>query len=123
MSAPWMESGNLLVAPRAVVEAALAVLLLVAMGLSRRSGGREAHKRGARILDGRRAQRRTARIQALRRQPLLTIAGVGIAPGDEAKHFKLIGTTGTGKSTAIRELLAGALDRGDRAVITDPDGG
>ena len=123
MSAPWMESGNLLVAPRAIVEAVLAVLLLVAMGLSRRSGGREAHKRGARILDGRTAQRRTVCIQGLRRQPLLTIAGVGIAPGDEAKHFKLIGTTGTGKSTAIRELLAGALDRGDRAVITDPDGG
>ena len=29
----------------------------------------------------------------------------------------------TGKSTAIRELLTGALDRGDRAIIADPDGG
>jgi type IV secretory pathway TraG/TraD family ATPase VirD4 len=34
----------------------------------------------------------------------------------------MIGTTGTGKSTAIRELLTGALERGDRAVIADPDG-
>ena len=34
-----------------------------------------------------------------------------LAPEDEVKHFKLIGTTGTGKSTAIRELLA----RGARA--------
>jgi type IV secretory pathway TraG/TraD family ATPase VirD4 len=42
---------------------------------------------------------------------------------DETKHFKIIGTTGTGKSTAIRELLNGALARGDRAVIADPDGG
>jgi type IV secretory pathway TraG/TraD family ATPase VirD4 len=42
---------------------------------------------------------------------------------DETKHFKLIGTTGTGKSTAIRELLSGALARGDRAIIADPDGG
>ena len=42
---------------------------------------------------------------------------------DETKHFKFIGTTGTGKSTAIRELLAAALARGDRAVIADPDGG
>ena len=41
---------------------------------------------------------------------------------NETKHFKLIGTTGTGKSTAIRELLAGDLERGDRAVIADPDG-
>jgi type IV secretory pathway TraG/TraD family ATPase VirD4 len=42
---------------------------------------------------------------------------------DESKHFKIIGTTGTGKSTAISELLAGAFRRGDRAVVADPDGG
>ena len=42
---------------------------------------------------------------------------------DETKHFKLIGTTGTGKSTAIQEILRRALARGDRAVIADPDGG
>jgi type IV secretion system coupling TraD/TrwB family protein len=51
----------------------------------------------------------------------LTLAGLPVYPEDETKHFKLIGTTGTGKSTAIRELLAKALDRGDRAVIADPD--
>ena len=45
------------------------------------------------------------------------------AAQDETKHFKLIGTTGTGKSTAIQEILTGALARGDRAVIADPDGG
>ena len=52
----------------------------------------------------------------------LTLAGVRVPMADETKHFKLIGTTGTGKSTAIRELLTGALERGDRAVIADPDG-
>ena len=52
----------------------------------------------------------------------LTLAGQPVPKGDETKHFKMIGTTGTGKSTAIRELLAGALERGDRAVIADPDG-
>lgn len=52
----------------------------------------------------------------------LTLAGLRIAPMDETKHFKIMGTTGTGKSTAIGELLAGALARGDRAVIADPDG-
>lgn len=52
----------------------------------------------------------------------LTLAGLPVAPSDETKHFKMIGTTGTGKSTAIRELLTGALERGDRAVIADPDG-
>ncbi len=53
----------------------------------------------------------------------LTLAGVALGVDDETKHFKLIGTTGTGKSTAIRELLGAALARGDRAVIADPDGG
>ena len=53
----------------------------------------------------------------------LTLAGKPISRLDETKHFKMIGTTGTGKSTAIRELLAAALERGDRAVIADPDGG
>jgi type IV secretory pathway TraG/TraD family ATPase VirD4 len=53
----------------------------------------------------------------------LSVAGVAIPPDDETKHFKLIGSTGTGKSTAIRELLACALARGDRAVFADPDGG
>lgn len=53
----------------------------------------------------------------------LALAGLRLAPPDETKHFKFIGTTGTGKSTAIRELLQGALARGDRAVIADPDGG
>jgi type IV secretory pathway TraG/TraD family ATPase VirD4 len=53
----------------------------------------------------------------------ITVAGVAIPAGDEAKHFKIIGTTGTGKSTAITEILTAALARGDRAVIADPDGG
>ncbi len=53
----------------------------------------------------------------------ITLAGIPIPPADETKHFKLIGTTGAGKSTAIAELLSGALGRGDRAVFADPDGG
>jgi len=57
------------------------------------------------------------------RRSALTFAGVPVPLEDETKHFKLIGTTGTGKSTAIRELLERALARGDRAVIADPDGG
>src|SRR6185437_4047698 len=123
MSAPWTASWALIAIGRPMIAILLSVALIFAMAAARRSGSRDAHKRGARILDGRPAQRRTARAQLFRSQPRLTIAGVSIAPGDEVKHFKLIGTTGTGKSTVIRELLAMALDRGDRAVITDPDGG
>jgi hypothetical protein len=53
----------------------------------------------------------------------VTLAGVSVPLVDETKHFKIIGTTGTGKSTAIREILSAALSRGDRVVIADPDGG
>lgn len=74
------------------------------------------HIRGTRL-----AQRGAARGQAPGATQL-TLAGEPVPGSDEAKHFKLLGTTGTGKSTAIRELLAGALARGDRAVIADPDG-
>jgi type IV secretory pathway TraG/TraD family ATPase VirD4 len=53
----------------------------------------------------------------------ITLAGLEVPAEDETKHFKLIGTTGTGKSTAIQEIMHSALARGDRAVIADPDGG
>jgi len=77
-----------------------------------------AHRRGAVVA----AEELT--ISNRRTEPgQLSIAGVPIAKDDEMKHFKFIGTTGTGKSTAIREILSAALARGDRAVIADPDGG
>ncbi len=97
--------------------------MVAAKTLLHRSGPREqAHRRGAIVrtsrLTGRRRRRRS-------REPCatpLTLGGVTLRPQDETRHFKLLGTTGTGKTTAIRELLRGALRRGDRAVITDPDG-
>jgi type IV secretory pathway TraG/TraD family ATPase VirD4 len=74
------------------------------------------HRRGALI----RSHRPFWKVGVDGLQPEL--GGVGVAPEDECKHFKFIGTTGTGKSTAIRSLLAHALARGDRAVVSDPDG-
>jgi type IV secretory pathway TraG/TraD family ATPase VirD4 len=75
------------------------------------------HHRGTRLVDGSATPggRSGAKSE-------LTFAGCPVPAMDETKHFKLIGTTGTGKSTVIRELLAGALGRGDRAVIADPNG-
>jgi type IV secretory pathway TraG/TraD family ATPase VirD4 len=95
----------------------LAVGLLAVTGLQRARGTRrrDTHRRGALIDSGRRF--------GVDGSADVTLAGNAIAVLDETKHFKLIGTTGTGKSTAIRELLACALQRGDRAVISDPDGG
>ena len=107
----------------AIVVAVTAATLLSGAILSRRSRTRDIHRRGARIQSGRSAQRRAARLRGASTQPMLTVAGVYVLPAEEGKHFKLIGTTGTGKSTVIRELLASALARGDRAVVADPHGG
>jgi hypothetical protein len=52
----------------------------------------------------------------------LTLAQVAIPTRDETKHFMIFGGPGTGKSTAIHELLSGALERGDRAIVTDCHG-
>jgi len=88
------------------------------------------YRRGAVVADGVTPPRPVPAIRAsggkrdlLRADTAVTVAGLAVAPDDEAKHFKVIGTTGTGKSTAIREILGAALERGDRAVIADPDGG
>jgi type IV secretory pathway TraG/TraD family ATPase VirD4 len=102
---------------------ALALLIVVTICVLCRPASRDVHKRGTEILRGWRARRKTWLSAQVPGESPLTIAGVRIAPLDETKHFKLIGTTGTGKSTAIRELLRCALERGDRAVITDPDAG
>jgi type IV secretory pathway TraG/TraD family ATPase VirD4 len=82
----------------------------------------DSHKRGALIsARGTRGGRRRRAAPSTR--PTIRIADQVIPGYDETKHFKIVGTTGTGKSTAIRQLLAGALRRGDRAIVADPDAG
>ncbi len=103
-----------------IMACALTLAMLAAMW--RRRGVGEAYKRGVLVRCGAAAQRRARRRRA-RDPQVLTLAGIAVPAMDETKHFKIVGTTGTGKSTAIRELLAAALARGDRALIADPDGG
>jgi hypothetical protein len=102
--------------------------------IAKSSRGTQPHRRGALIADQAEQQqsRDTSRERSVERshaasmrgrRNTLTLAGMPIPIQDETKHFKLIGTTGTGKSTAIREMLGGALERGDRAIVADPDGG
>ena len=108
-------------AVRLAVACGLAVLLSAALQ-ARRGRYHDTHRRGAKIEDGKSAQRRAARLKRTGADTVLTIAGVRVAPEEETRHIKLIGATGTGKSTAIREVLAAALGRGDRALIADPQG-
>jgi type IV secretory pathway TraG/TraD family ATPase VirD4 len=110
--------------------------VVIAMGASAwlgHAGGRalvqgatddKVHQRGALIADRvSTASNNALAARTISRHATLTLAGLEIQPLDETKHFKLIGTTGTGKSTAVQEIMSQALARGDRAVIADPDGG
>ncbi len=103
-----------------------AAAIVAAGGLTRAYLGprvaREIHRRGALVKAPRRMSPRAPRRYRVRQSARVRLGGAVLHPEDETRHFKLIGATGTGKSTAIRELLRGALLRGDRAVIADPDG-
>ncbi len=92
---------------------------LAGIGIAESSERRTAYRRGSKVRSEIMRPRRVAKAD---RGAAVTLAGQRIPLLDEVKHFKIIGTTGTGKSTAIQELLDGALGRGDRAIITDPDG-
>ncbi|HEY2678040.1 MAG TPA: type IV secretion system DNA-binding domain-containing protein [Steroidobacteraceae bacterium] len=116
----WMTNIDALHDPKTVfLSAAFILAVALCVNMMRRGRG-EMHKRGVLVADGKPMQRRCAR-RRRSNSDLLTLAGIAIPLIDEAKHFKLIGTTGTGKSTAIGELLAAAIARGDRAVFADPD--
>jgi hypothetical protein len=90
-------------------------------GVTQGAAPDKSHRRGSLVAEGPTCAGAKSRQNT--RDARLTMAGIAVPSQDEAKHFKVIGTTGTGKSTAIGEMLAGALARGDRAVIADPDAG
>jgi hypothetical protein len=78
--------------------------------------------RGARLVDVKALAART-RLKKHKGAPSqVELAGVPIPLGCEPTHFLLAGSTNTGKSTAVDELLATALARGDRCIVVDPNG-
>ena len=107
------------------IQFALGTSICAAVGYA---GGRAAARtaRAKRPINAARSSQKMRHAAEKQRRPRLTheitLAGHAVPLQDEAKHFKLIGTTGTGKSTAIQEIVHCALARGDRAVIADPDG-
>jgi type IV secretory pathway TraG/TraD family ATPase VirD4 len=115
----------------AAISTAVGVAATVGLGyvsgkfLAKPASAAAEHRRGTVVLDKEPAThiRPQRELAGRARDAAITIAGIPIAQSDETKHFKIIGTTGTGKSTAIAEILAAGLARGDRAVIADPDGG
>lgn len=77
------------------------------------------HLRGTRLrtFTGGRGRRWWARLTGR-----VTLAGVPLSREDETMHIAAIGATGSGKSTALRALMADAIPRGDRHIVADPEG-
>ena len=76
------------------------------------------HLRGTKVTSS--ASARLGR-QWARCRRRVALAGVPLDPMDETMHIAAIGATGSGKSTALRALMADALTRGDRQVVADPE--
>ncbi len=53
---------------------------------------------------------------------VVTIGGFALPKAAETQHVLLVGTTGTGKTTAISEMICAARGRADRMIICDPGG-
>jgi len=93
------------------IGAGLGALLGYEGGKARGDGLTEykSHQRGTYVAE--RGPSVPPRSRQLAREAGITLAGTVVPSQDETKHFKLIGTTGTGKSTAIQEILSSALAR------------
>lgn len=52
----------------------------------------------------------------------MCIGGVPIPRRNETRHFAIIGTTGSGKTTALRQMLDDIEQRGDPALVYDTSG-
>ena len=119
--------GHLGLDPHGLLQLAMASGVSAALGYSggKAAGecvtGEKVHQRGSLVEEAPSTRQDSLRGNA--REPVITLAGLRVPEADETKHFKSIGTTGTGKSTAIQEILSNALARGDRAVIADADFG
>lgn len=59
---------------------------------------------------------------ATSKEEVLTLGGVPLAREQEPLHLLLAGSTGTGKTTGVVELMLGLAQRGDRMIVTDPNG-
>jgi type IV secretory pathway TraG/TraD family ATPase VirD4 len=78
--------------------------------------------RGAEIVTAKKLAKRTRAKRGDLNKPQFLIGEVPIPVGLEDRHFLLVGTSGSGKSTAIRQLLPVVRARAARAIIMDLGG-
>jgi type IV conjugative transfer system coupling protein TraD len=89
-------------------------LALAWLGLSGVAGGL--------IEVGSRWRRGRARAGQGRGAEAIRVAEVELRPGSECEHFLFAGSPGSGKSTAIKDMLDQVRERGQRAIVFDASG-
>lgn len=99
--------------------ACVLVFMLRSLGATEFQGAEyKRHLRGTKIVSVSALKRQTADKSA----DQVTIAGVPVPRKVEQLHTMICGSTGSGKSVLLNELVFTALCRGDRAIILDPNG-
>jgi hypothetical protein len=98
--------------------------VLVSWGIGRTMKKQGRSGLGDRVLGGTRivAERALAKLTASSDVSALRIGTVALPPAIETRHFALIGTTGSGKTTVLRQMLDGIEARGEAALVYDTSG-
>lgn len=106
-------------------------LLLVGVGaflapvlnqLARYLRPREKVRRGARVGEPADVNKQTAKLPSVEFRESFQVGGVNIPRGAEPYHFFVVGSTGSGKSVAITQILDHLEARGDIALVVDSGG-
>jgi type IV secretory pathway TraG/TraD family ATPase VirD4 len=123
---PWFRSAWAFIARGLMLGglAGLAFGSLAAYGIARtmRSQGHSAL--GDRVLGGTRIvpEQALAKMTDQGAARALHVGSVAIPPSVETRHFAMVGTTGSGKTTVLRQMLDGIEARGEAALVYDTSG-
>ena len=99
--------------------------LIITLGIRRAMSRQGAATFGDRVLGGTEvvgAAMLAARVQALAGVDALRIGPVPVPRRIETRHFAILGTTGSGKTTVLRQMLDGIEARGEAALVYDTSG-
>ena len=99
--------------------------LVVTWGIRRAMSQQGVATFGDRVLGGTRLVSQNelaARVQALTGPDALRIGPVPVPRRIETRHFAFLGTTGSGKTTVLRQMLDGIEARGEAALVYDTSG-
>lgn len=101
--------------------ASTGVLILIVKWLQKRgeNQGKAEVLRGSALVEASELKEAIQETQKVSPYPL---AGIFLPQGSETQHIQMVGTTGSGKTVAIRELLHTIRERGERAIIYDKGG-